>query len=73
MRDIFVCMRASGSSLNAGHTVLCGCVEGPAVPFFDMGCASQWCPYPAVTCLVSCSPEGYEKLYLLGDGFWIFS
>ena len=36
-------------------------------------CASQWSPYPAVTCLVSCSPEGYEKLYLLGDGFSIFS
>ena len=29
--------------------------------------------YPAVTCLVSCSPEVYEKLYLLGDGFSIFS
>ena len=29
--------------------------------------------YPALTCLVSCSPEGYEKLYLFGDGFTIFS
>ena len=28
--------------------------------------------YPAVTCLVSCSSEWYEKLYLLGDGFSIF-
>ena len=32
--------------------------------------ASPSCP---ATCLVSCSPEGYEKLYLLGDGFSIFS
>ena len=45
---------------------------GASCSVFDMGCASQWSPYPAVTCLVSCSPEGYEKLYLLGDGFSIF-
>ena len=47
--------------------------NGASCSIFDMGCASQWSSYPAVTCLVSCSPEGYEKLYLLRDGFSIFS
>ena len=37
VRDIFVCIRASGSSLNAVHTVLCGCVEGLAVQFSTLG------------------------------------
>ena len=29
--------------------------------------------YPAVICLVSCFPEEYEKLCLLGDGVWSVS
>ena len=32
-------------------------------------CASQWSPYPAVTRLVSCSPERYEKFWTSAEKF----